>query len=180
MGTTYRFIESPLEQSQIIEWFRSEALDFQEIETKTGYILYFKNFGELIHTPDGKIDVRNSPTITIFTPKIIRGVLWSVGEIHFLSTPLKQKFPELHKLSSALNKWLGKLPCVYSNRPGVENEWNYYLEGSTKNYDAPIYAFRSGLNALKKEQYFISDSESEFVVEKLCNLLKLRGVEVTA
>ena len=180
MGTTYRFIESPLEQSQIIEWFRSAALDFQEIETKSGYVLYFKNLGELIHTPDGNIDVSNSPIITVFAPKIIRGVLWSVGEIHFLSTPLKQKFPELHKLGSALNKWLRKFPCVYSNKPGIENEWNYYLEGSIRNYDPPIYAFPSGLSALKKEQYFISASESEFVIEKLCNLLKLRGVEATA
>jgi hypothetical protein len=103
MGTTYRFIESPLEQSQVIDWFRSGALEFQEIETKKGYVLYFESLGKLIHTGDGEIDVHNSP----------------------------------------------------------------------------IYSFPSGLNALKKEQYFISDSESEFVVEKLCHLLKLRGVEVT-
>lgn len=178
MGTTYRFIESPLEKSQVIEWFRLGTLELQEIETADGYVLYFKNLGELIHTPDGKTDVRNSPIVTIFMPKIIRGVLWSVGEIHFLSTPLKQKFPELHKLSTALNKWLGKFTCVYSNKPGTVNEWNYYLEGSTRNYDPPIYAFPSGLIALKNEQYFISDSESEFVVEKLCKLLKLRGIEV--
>ncbi len=180
MGTTYRFIESPLEQSQVIEWFRSEASEFQEIETKGGYVLYFKNLGELTHTADGEIDARNSPIVTIFIPKVIRGALWSVGEIHFLSTPLKQKFPELHKLSSALNKWLGRFTCVYSNKPGAVNEWNYYFEGSTKNYDPPIYSFPSGLHALMKEQYFISDSESEFVVEKLCKSLKLRGVEVTA
>lgn len=180
MGTTHRFIESPGGTSLVIEWFQSTGIPIVEVETKKGHIYYFREFGELEYDSSGAIDFKNSPVVTLFLPRIVRGELWTVGEVHFLSTPLRERFPRLHKVHISFKKWLANFELVFSNKPGGPSMWNYYLEGSTQNDDAPIYGLPSGVSAIQSGRYFIGDGDNNLRVDKICSALRLRGVDFRA
>lgn len=66
---------------------------------------------------------------------------------------------------------------MFSNKPGSANEFDYYLEGSIRNYDPPLYAFPSGLAALTQGQYFVSDDDEAPRLESICKALRLRGID---
>jgi hypothetical protein len=176
MGTTYRFVAAPSEPSEVLGWFRSLPSPPEEVPAKHGATLYFRESGPLNYGVDGRIDPKSSPVVTVFLPQIRRGSLWTVGEVHFLATPLRQQFPALYRVSSAFSKWLADLPCVYTNKR-KENEFGYYLEGSVKNHDEPVYAFDSGLSALQSGRYFVGERDNDSVLNSLCKALRLRGVE---
>lgn len=180
MGTTYRFIERPGSPSQVIDWFRSCELSTEDVPTSRGIVFYFSSCGALARNPNGTIDAKCSPVVTVFLPRVVRGSLWTVGEVHFLATPLRKLFPELHKVNASFAKWLRQFDCVFSNEPGGVSTWNYFLEGSTQNYDPPIYGLPSGISALEGGRYFVGDDDPPFVIEKLCSTLRLRGVETNA
>ena len=160
MGATYRFIAEPSERQEVLQWFRSLPVPPLEEHVARGASLYFTDQGPLVRNSDGSIDVKHSPVASVFFPQIRRGALWSVGEVHFLSTPLRQQFPGLHKIRSAFSKWLAAHECVYSNER-KEHKFEYLFEGSVKNYDPPIYAFCSGLVALRAGRYFVSEGDNE-------------------
>ena len=176
MGTIYRFIEEPATPSDVMGWFRALPQPPTEVCTERATVLYFRELGPLVYESDGQVDARQSPVATIFLPRVMRNVLWTVGECHFLATPLRKLFPRLHKISSKFSRWLATHECIYSNR-STSNAYNYYLEGSVKNFDPPVFAFDSGLNALRAGRYFVSDHDNDFVLDKLCRALRLRGVE---
>jgi len=175
MGTTYKFIAEPSEPSEVLRWFRSLPSPPEEVPTKHGLTLYFRECGPLSYNLDGQVDSKLSPIVTVFFPQIRRALFWSVGEVHFLATPLQQQFPGLHKINKAFSKWLATMPCVFANKH-QENEFNYFLEGSVRNYDIPVYAFASGLSALQSGHYFIGESDNDFMLDSLCKKLQLRGV----
>lgn len=179
MSLTYRFIVNPHEESPVLEWFRATPNVPNEIAVNEGTILNFVNCGQLAYRDDGKIDPKLSPIATLIHPKVKRGILWTVGEIHFLATPLCQRFPELAKINLEFRKWLALLDCVFDAKRS-DNEFDYYLEGSVRNFDPPIYAFASGLAALKRGQYFIGDSDNDVRIATICRTLSLRGIECTA
>ena len=68
-----------------------------------------------------------------------------------------------------------EMPLIYDHRGAGEHEFDYYLEGSAKNW-GPIRAFPSALVALKSGQYFISRRETNGSLETLRRTLALRGV----
>ena len=178
MGSTHRFIADPAEPSEVLEWFRALGQAPIEVPSERGAVLSFPAYGPPSYRADGSIDPLASPVVTVFHPRVRRGQLWTVGEVHFLATPLRQRFPELYRVNSAFGKWLARLECVYSNkRP--ENPYNYYLEGSVGNYDPPVFAFASGLNALRNGRYFVADDDTEGRLDTICKALRLRGVECT-
>jgi hypothetical protein len=144
--------------------------------TTEAFRTLLRGLGPACKADDGSLDVRNSPVVSYFPPRVQRGVLWTVGEVHFLPTPLRDKFPRLHRVSTSLKKWLEGFECVYSNEIGHHNEWNYYLEGSVKNFDPPVYALAGGLEALRGGQYFVADEDNDFVLDKLCARLRFRDV----
>jgi hypothetical protein len=174
MGITYRYLSAP-SNCDVLDWFRSSAANIREVPTPRSRVLYFPDMGPLRHGEDGTIDQRSSPVVTIFAPVVRRGVIWTVGEVHFLPTPLRKLFPGLHRLSGAFRQWLESHELVFSNSE-KNNQWNYYLEGSVKNFDPPVYALAGGIEALSKGQYFVSEDDNDFVIEKLCKALRLRGV----
>lgn len=176
MGSIHRFIADPSEPCEVLGWFRSLPSPPTEVPTERGFTLHFKQCGPLTYEANGRISQKASPVATLFLPRVRRGVLWTVGEAHFLATPLRSQFPDLHKISSAFSKWLVSFECVYSNKR-KDNEFSYYLEGSVKNYDPPVYGFTSGLCALKSGRYFIGDDDNEYVLESICKMLRLRGVD---
>ncbi|ARN22296.1 hypothetical protein A4W93_21655 [Piscinibacter gummiphilus] len=125
---------------------------------------------------DGRVDAKASPVASIFLPRIRRGALWTVGEVHFLATPLRERFPAVHKISTAFSKWLSTQECVYSNKRKI-NPFSYYLEGSVQNHDPEVFAFESALSALNAGQYFVTEDDTEFRLDAICKMLGLRGVE---
>jgi len=174
MGTTYRFISDPGEPSEVLGWFRSLPAPPNEVSSEHGVTLYFKDVGPLSFAPDGSFDPKGSPVATVLLPQVRRGVLWTVGEVQFLPTPIRTLFPELHKVSSTFSKWLRGFECIYSNEKS-ENLFAYHLEGTVKNFDSPIYAFQTGLRALQSGRYFVGGNDNSHMLETLCRALKLRG-----
>jgi hypothetical protein len=176
MGSTYRFICEPTEPSQVLAWFRELKNPPREVVTDRSVVLLFENLGPLRYADDGAVDGKSSPVATVFLPRVRRGVFWTVGEVHFLATPLRKLYPALYRVASDFSDWIGDRECVFSNkRP--ENAHNYYLEGSVRNHDAPVFAFDSGLLALTNGHYFVSEADNQAVLDKLCKQLRLRGVE---
>ena len=176
MSVTHRFIADPAEPSEVMAWFRSLNTPVTEVPTDYGYALHFRDFGPLSYLSDGGIDADASPVVTIVLPQTRRGALWTIGEVHFRAMPLRKRFPLLHKVNSNFSKWLSVLECVYSNQRS-ENPYSYYLEGSAMNRDEAIFAFHSGLEALKRERYFVGHMDNPYRLDTICKMLRLRGVD---
>ena len=176
MGSTFRFIADPELPHPVVEWLRALSFPPEEVPTERGLVLHFRACGKLSYGPDGSIIADESPVATLFLPRIRRGVLWTVGELHFLSRRTPERFPDLAKVSAAFSRWLKRFPCIYSNKFPVK-EFGYYLEGSVQNYDPPVYAFESGLDALRSGRYFVGDGDNELVLDQLCQILRLRGTD---
>ncbi len=176
MGVTIRFLEEPGANS-VLAWFRALPEPPDEIPTERSTVLYFRGVGPLVYDEGGGIDSSLSPIATLFSPRVRRGTLWTVGEAHFLPAQLRRRFPSMHRTAADLAKWLSSFEVVF--RPGEPSEYAYYLEGSVRNNDTPIYAFPSGVDALSGGRYFIAEGESEGRVDSLCRQLRLRGVGCT-
>jgi hypothetical protein len=169
-----RFVEAPEAPCSPLEWFRNQDLAPNEHLFDWGAVLYFSSLGQLHHNSDGSIDSEHSPVVTVHVPQVRRGILWTVGEVRFCPVPLSQ-FPELERLRRSFLRWFEKCPLIYDHNPAGEHDFDYYLEGSAKNW-GPIRALPSGLVALKNGQYFIARLETNGSLEKLCRTLALRGV----
>ena len=117
----------------VLDWFR--GLPEQPVEgvREDGSLFYFRAFGTL------DSDAKKSPVVNVFLPVRKRGVLMTIGEVHFLATPLST-FPGLNKVNKRFRAWLAENPCVYSHRPNFVHEWDDFLEGSARNWDADIHA----------------------------------------
>ena len=170
MGTTYRFLATVEEGSIVLDWFRSLPEKPVESPRDGASLFYFRDFGPL------ETDSKASPLVSVFSPVRKRGVLTTIGEVHFLATPLST-FPGLNKVSKRFRKWLAEFPCVYSNRPGFVHDWDYYLEGSVRNWDPDIFALPAGMTALKKESYFVAECDNELRLDLVCRALDLRDVK---
>jgi hypothetical protein len=174
MGVTMRFIEEPGADC-VLAWLRAHPAKPEQVLTERSTVLYFRAFGPLVHDARGHIDPALSPVATLFSPRVRRAALWTVGEVHFLPTQMRRKFPALHRTAADLAKWLSCFQCVFAL--GEPSEFSYYLEGSVRNADSPIYALPSGLDALGDGRYFVSEGESDGRVDALCQQLRLSGVE---
>ncbi len=180
MGTTYRYLEEPGDRSLVLEWMRAAEGDVEEVATPRGVLLHFKAFGPLVLADDGRIDALRSPLATILVPRVRRGILWTVGEIHFPATPLRRAYPRLHRLNRSLAQWLQQFECVFANGRSPCPEWQYHLEGAVRNRDSPIFALPGGLGALRSGRYFVADEDTEWQLDTLCRALKLRGIQCGA
>jgi len=176
VGSTFRFIEDPAAASSVLTWFRSLKAPPREVQTERGFTLHFQDVGPVAYDAHGHIDSKASPLASVFVPCVRRGALWTVGEVHFLATPLRDRFPALHKISSAFAKWLSAHECVYSNKRN-SNPFSYYLEGSIQNFDPDVFAFESALSALNAGRYFVAEDDTESRLTAICKFLRLRGVE---
>lgn len=170
MGTTLRFLSSIEEASVVLDWFRALPEKPVESPRTDGILFYFRGFGLLDSDP------KKSPLVNVFLPTRKRGVLTSIGEVHFLTTPLTA-FPELNKINKRFREWLSRNPCVFSHSPSFRHEWDYFLEGSVRNWDPPIFALPSGMIALENGCYFVAAEDSDSTLDRVCRALELRGVE---
>lgn len=174
MASTYRFIADPSSPQPVVEWLRALPVPPEEVPTERGIVFYFRACGSLSYAADKTVVAEESPVATLFLPRVERGVLWTVGELHFRTTRLRERFPDLAKIQVSFSKWLRSHACV-SLDDASDTEFRYFLEGSVKNY-YPVYAFPSGMAALQAGRYFVGDGDNEHVLDKLCGMLRLRGV----
>jgi hypothetical protein len=86
------------------------------------------------------------------------------------------KFPRLNAISRQFRRWLEQFPCVFSRRHGFVGEWDYYLEGSIRNYDTDICALPNAMAELRAGAYFVAEEDNDLRLEKICRMLDLRGV----
>lgn len=181
MSVIYRFIEAPCETSAVLTWFRGLEKPPIEIKADWGVALHFSELGPLQSHPGllGAPDLTMSPVVALILPTEKRGLLWSVGEIRFVTGPLKTTYPKLYQISTHLSKWLKSYECIFSLGKGhsAVSSHNYYLEGSTRNDPASIWALPSGLDALREGRYFVSAHESKERLEDVSRTLRLRGVQ---
>jgi len=158
----------------VLQWFRDQDLAPDEHTFDWGVALHFSSLGQLHFKSDGKIDSERSPVISVEVPRVCRGILWTVGEVRFCPVPLS-RFPELERLRRSFLRWFRKYPLIHDDYPGSEHRFDYYLEGTARNW-GPIRAFPSGLAALEAGQYLISRFDARGSQESLCRKLALRGV----
>ena len=170
MSNTYRFLSDIDEANIIIEWFRDLSEPPVENRHETGILLHFKKLGPILD------DTKSSPLINVFMPSKKRGALTTIGEVHFLTSPIK-KFPQLAEVSRNFKKWLKKYNLVFSHKLDHDVQYHYYLEGSIKNWDSDVYALPHGFNSLSKGNYFVSHYDNDHILENLCKQLRLRGVD---
>jgi hypothetical protein len=170
MGTTYRYLATVAEASAVLDWFRSLPEQSVESTRDAASVFYFRDFGPL--DPDAK----KSPVVNVFLPVVKRRVLTTIGEVHFLPTPLSA-FPGLNRVNKRFREWLGRNPCVYSHRPDFVHDWDYFLEGSATNWATDLFALPAGYAALQRGSYFISGDDNDLVLDRICRALELRGVE---
>lgn len=167
-----RFVEAPDVPCSALQWFRDQDLAPNEHMFDWGAALYFSSLGRLQHKSDGSVDSERSPVVVVNIPRVRRGILWTVGEVRFCPVPLGQ-FPELERLRRSFLRWFRTHPLIYDNHPAGEHRFDYYLEGTARNF-GPIRAFPSGLAALENGQYFVSRLDER--PETVCRTLALRGV----
>jgi hypothetical protein len=175
MGVTVRFLAMEREADLVLNWFRALSSPPRAIATDRGATMHFAELGPLIGPP-GPIDGTSSPVVTLLLPRRRRGILLTAGEVHFLPTPLRKQFPALHEIRRDFGRWLRNFDCVFSrsSRPG---DWDYYLEGSIRNFDSDVFALPEAMAALRAGQYFVADDDTAEVLDRLCKSLRLRGVE---
>jgi hypothetical protein len=170
MGTTHRFLATVEEASAVLDWFRSLPEQPVESAHDAGALFYFRDFGAF------DLDTKKSPVVDVLMPACKRGVLTTIGEVHFLATPLSG-VPALKKISIRFRDWLRQNPCVYSHRPDFVHDWDYFLEGSAKNWHSDIFALPEGMRALRRGCYFVAACDNEAGLDLVCRALQLRGVE---
>lgn len=170
MGVTYRFLAQVEEGQTVLSWFRSLTESVVEIEQHDGCGFHFRDFGPL------EEDASKCPVVNVFTPIRTRGVLTTIGEVHFLATPLS-RFPGLKKINRMFRVWLTSFPCVFSHRPDFIHEWDNFLEGSALNWDPDVFALPEGFAALQRGEYFIAHHDLSGSLDLVCRKLQLRDVQ---
>jgi hypothetical protein len=176
MGSSFFFIEAPGSHSDVLQWFRDLPQPPEETPTGYGLVLYFRGFGPLVVDGTGELDATRSPVVTLVMPVVRREILWTVGEVHFRSTLYLDQNKSIQKVARSFSKWMKRHQQVYDQAINAENPLAYYIEGTAKNWGS-IYALPSGLAHLERGGYSVSHRDGEFVLEKVCRSLRLRGIE---
>ncbi len=174
MANTFYFMASPTELD-VLDWFRSQADRPEEYPNVERTLLFYRQFGSLAQTPDGSPDQTMSPLISVYLPKVRRGVLWTIGEVHFLSKS-KANFPALKRIEKDFRRWLGRYPVVWSREKDGEEGYGYFIEGTVKNVAAQIIGLPAGKAAFDAGQYFVAEHDNDYVLDQVCQSLRLRGV----
>lgn len=175
MAASFWFAEDPNESSEVLQWFRALSHPPEETPTANGYALYFRQAGPLALKGDGSIDGSHSPVVTVILPAVRRGVMWTTGSVHFLPIPVSQ-FPEFAKIRKLFSRWIEERPLAYDPHVEAEKPFAYYLEGSAANR-GPLYGLKSGMTALARGQFFVDELDNDFVLDRVCRTLKLRGID---
>jgi hypothetical protein len=175
LGSTYFIVEKPDATSLVLDWFRGLESPPNELAADRYTMLFFPEYGALARDDDGPPDPKSSPVVSFYPPRVTHGSLWTTAEVHFLTTPIG-KIPQMATLSRRFAKWLESIDggAIW---PREESPWSYYLEGSIQNVADKIYALPSGLTALERQTYYVTDRDATLDLAPLCKKLRLRGID---
>jgi hypothetical protein len=173
MGFTVRYLAVDGEDVLVANWFDQLHPPPDRIPLNRGEVLFFRDMGHLVWAEPRTIDTAVSPIVSLVSARRARGVLWTAGEVHFLPSSMRSRFPALEHVRRQFMRWLGRFDLVYDGKPG---EWDYFLEGSIRNSGSRIYATPGAVTALNQGSYFVSDDDNDAVLDDLCRILALRGV----
>jgi hypothetical protein len=171
----YNYIAKPSEPSEVLAWFRSLDHKVVEVQSSQGLLLHFSELGDLKRDASGSVIGAQSPVALLRLPEVRRGNLWTVGEVKFLPAAISRDFRKLYDISRNFKKWLSSRELIFSHRG--QHDFNYYLEGGSRNFSLEIYAFESGMLAIRSGRYFVSHMDGDQRLSALCRQLRLRGVE---
>jgi hypothetical protein len=174
-GSTYYYLEAP-DGAEVLDWFRSLPQPADEYPKDGGLLLHFRAYGGLVSGGSGGFDVSGSPLVSVFPPTVRRKVLWTVGEIHFLTKDLRTRYPDLDALRRRFQRWLETHQLVWERRRDGEEGYSHFLEGGIKNVAERVYALPSGLAAYEDRQYFVGHGEADVTLDRVCKTLRLRGI----
>lgn len=170
MATTFYYLEAS-DGNRVAEWFLARNPSPERIELAGKQLFYFRDLGPLVESPDGEIDIKQSPLVSSIPPRITNGCLATMGEVHFLA-----ENDLLKPVVNAFRRWLKKSETAIEIT-SMKDRLGYLLEGEIKNIATKIYALPSGLMELEAGRYFISDADALRDQTALCKQLRLRGVE---
>jgi hypothetical protein len=175
VATSYYFISTPADQ-RVLDWFRTQPEVAEESPSERRVMLFFRQFGPLALKPEGEPDASASPLVSVYLPEVRRGVLWTVGEVHFLYKPAK-RFPQLEAIRKRFQTWISQNELVWDRANDGKDGYGYYLEGGIRNIAEKVYAFSAGLTAHEAGQYFIAEHDNDGVLDRVCHSLRLRGLD---
>jgi len=171
----YNYIAKPSDPSEVLSWFRSLDQKVVEVQSSQGLLLHFSELGDLKRDSAGSVIGEQSPVALLRLPEVRRGNLWTVGEVKFLPAAISKDFPKLYNINRNFKKWLSSRELIFSHRG--PRDFDYYLEGGSRNFSHEIYAFESGMQAIRLGQYFVSHLDGDQRLSVVCRQLRLRGVE---
>lgn len=206
MAAEIRFLAIDGEHQEVLGWFRQQPLRGREnVTVANRVVLWYESEGPLAYWPmkmavsegaspqekkkalmvqwqqeqapgQSVLDPENTPLVSIEVPHKLRGVFWTAGEVTFTGTPIRTRFPRLASLHRSFVRWLRQYELVYD--PHVRrSEFDYYLEGTIRNYDSEVRALPKAMAALREGQYFINAGSGGDRLDLLCRQLKLRGID---
>lgn len=179
MATTFRFLASPGESQEVLNWFTQLPEPPEIFPRSDGLALFFRQFGPLVMTEKNEVDGEQSPVVLLVWPQVRHKVLWTAGEVQFLTERMRSTFPQLQRVLTTFRKWLRTFPLVFRQPRLPETSggpWDYYLEGSIQNVSDEVFALRTGMAALERGQYFVWQGDSDGRLDTVLRMLRLRGV----
>jgi len=186
MGASHWFLAIDGEQEMVLEWFRRLAKPPEELPAGgIGVLLNFSAFGSLAYKQSdsggvGELDAQSSPLVSVFLPIQKRGVFWTAGEVHFLPTRMRKVCPPLESINRNFRKWLKDFERVFATDATWDGKWDYYLEGSIRNWAPEVFALPNAMNALRRGQYFVAERDNDLLLDQVCRSLRLRGINCIA
>jgi hypothetical protein len=174
MAGTFRYLGVDGEGNSVAAWFAAREPGPKFMNMDHGSTIYFSHLCPLLTNELGQVDPKRSPLVTHFPTRQRRSILWTVGEVHFLPRNVRQQFPQLDRIQTDFKSWLGQFEPVLANQKGP---WDYYLEGSVRNYDSSVYGLPGAMATLRAgATYFVGDDDSDSFIDGICRKLSLRGV----
>jgi hypothetical protein len=177
MTERYYYLALEEDQRLVTDWFAALA-HAVTVDENADRVLYY--FRDMAKEPPASSVLNQSrmPLVFLTKPQKRLGTLWTDAQVLFTPTPFRSQFPHLFKVHKAFGSWLRQFPLVFAQKSGSISDWNYYLEGSIRNYASELYALPNAMKALGKGQYFVHHRDRLTADSQLARTLRLRGYGV--
>ncbi len=181
MALVFRYLSCDSDADSVPAWLEARGGTRQPCGVEHTIALYFPALGPVAFcaSQDGhlpQVDPSVTPVVTVAAPRLVRGVIWTAGEVAFLPTPLRGNCPGLHRLSKQFHAWLSENPRAHSDPTSNEPVFPYFLRGELLNFEPPIFVFPSAMAALRNRTFFVSSHVGATYIDTLCRELRHQGI----
>ena len=161
----------------VLEWFDGQSQQLDVIRKDATVSIHFEDFGPIGTDESGNFAAHLSPLVSVFLPRTRRGILVTVGEVHFFPSNLARAFPGLERVRRRFKSWLDTNSVAYDRKDSHRPESTYFFESGILNVADRITALPSGEALLTNGTYFVPDRSPELMLDILCKTLRLRGID---